>query len=117
MMDDHAKFHWGEGLKYVTEGIKAFFLLNGAATISVLTFLGNSRNGDDRLVYSMICFALGAVMGPIAFLFAYLTQLQYGNQNHAPAWRFHIATYVSIVAGIIFFLVGLVLAGCALIKV
>ena len=116
-MDDQAKFHWGEGLKYVTEGIKAFVLLNGAATISMLTFLGNARNSDDKLVYSMLCFAVGALMGPIAFLFAYLTQLQYGNQSHERAWQFHRLTYLSIIGGIIFFLIGVVFAVCALLKV
>ncbi|MGC1429370.1 MAG: hypothetical protein WA822_12330 [Albidovulum sp.] len=116
-MDDHVKFHWGEGLKYVTEGIKAFFLLNGAATISMLTFLGNARNGDDKLVYSMACFAIGALMGSVAFMFAYLTQLEYGNDHQVEAWRFHRATYGSVVVGILLFLVGVGFASCALLKV
>ena len=50
--EERSHFHWSEGLKYVSEGVIALFLLNGAATVSVLTFIGNENLGDDRLVYS-----------------------------------------------------------------
>ena len=42
-MEDETRFHWSEGMKYVSEGVKALFLLNGAATISILTFVGNTK--------------------------------------------------------------------------
>ena len=38
-MDEETKFHWAEGMKYALEGIKAIFVLNGAATVSILTFV------------------------------------------------------------------------------
>ncbi len=104
-------------MKFAHEGIKPMMLLNGVATISILTFIGNAKDGDDRLVYSMFCFALGALLGPISFLFAYLMQLQYGNDSFGPAWKFHSATYVCIFAGIILFLAGVVLAGCSFIQI
>ena len=111
MTDEDAKFHWSEGMKYAAEGIKAAFLLNGVAAISVLTVLGNVRSGDDRLVYSMMLFALGALLGPIAFLFAYLAQLQYGNARHGPAKSWHFATYAAVLCGMIAFAIGIGLAG------
>ena len=57
-MDEETKFHWAEGMKYVQEGIKAIFVLNGAATVSILTFVGNTKTKSDFLVYAMICFAI-----------------------------------------------------------
>jgi hypothetical protein len=54
--DDDSKFHWAEGMKYVAEALKGALLLNGAAAVSTLTFLGNSNLADDRLVYAMIFF-------------------------------------------------------------
>jgi hypothetical protein len=117
MVDENQQFHWGEGLKFATEGIKGFFLLNGAAAISILTFIGNANNGDDKLVYAMFCFALGALIGPVSFLFAYLTQLQYGNQNFTSALRYHNVTYASIILGMLFFLAGVVLAGYSFIQI
>ena len=67
-MEEETKFHWAEGMKYVVEGIKALFILNGAATVSILTFVGNTKSKSELLVYAMICFAVGAATGPIAFL-------------------------------------------------
>lgn len=103
-------------MKFAHEGIKSLMLLNGAATISVLTFIGNTRDGDDRLVYAMFCFALGALFGPVSFLFAYLTQLQYGNGNFGAASKLHRATYFCIFVGICLFLAGVVLAGLSFIQ-
>jgi len=117
MVDENEKFHWGEGLKYVSEGIKGLFLLNGAATIAILTFIGNASNGDDRLVYAMFFFSIGALMGPVSFFFAYLTQLQYGNLSHSGAWRFHRATYLCILIGIAVFLAGVYFAGISFIQI
>ncbi len=39
MADDETKWHWSEGMKYALEGIKTLFILNGAAAISILTFI------------------------------------------------------------------------------
>lgn len=110
---EDARFHWPEGMKYAIEGIKALFLLNGAATISILTFIGNENSGDNRLVYSMFCFALAALLGPIAFLSAYLTQLNYGNSDSVRASKFHFRTYVCFGMGVVFFVLGVVLSGLA----
>ena len=106
-----AHFHWQEGMKFAHEGIKSVMLLNGVSTVSVLTFIGNTYDGDDKLVYAMMCFALGSFFGPVSFLFAYLSQLQYGNGTFTSAAKFHWGTYFCIVFGLILFLAGVVLAG------
>jgi uncharacterized membrane protein len=100
-------------MKFASEGIKSLFILNGAATISVLTFVGNSQNGDDRFVYAMFLFACGAFLGPVAYLFAYLTELQYGNSAAAPAWKHHKLTYAVVLLSMICFFAGVLLAGLA----
>lgn len=83
-MKDETKFHWAEGMKYAAECIKALFLLNGAATISILTFIGNTKTKPEYLVIAMALFALGAATGPLAMGLAYLTQLSYGNSAISP---------------------------------
>ena len=77
--EDEAKFHWSEGMKYAVEGLKLLFILNGAATVSILSFIGNTMTKSSVLVVSMGSFVMGAVMGIIAIWLCYLTQLQYGN--------------------------------------
>lgn len=120
MSDAH--FHWGEGLKYVAEGLKGVFVLNGAAAISVLTFVGNlSDNGHlavtELLVFAMVSFGIGAVLGPVSFAFAYLTQLSYGNDDAKSAWSFHRLTYWSFGASLLAFFLGLCLAAFGLLRI
>ncbi len=120
-MDEETKFHWAEGMKYVLEGIKAIFVLNGAATVSILTFIGNTKTKSDFLVYAMVCFAIGALTGPISFLFAYLTQLNYGNASRtAGKWEsgqsFHKGTYLAVGCGMLLFIGGIVLASCGFLE-
>ena len=122
-MEEETKFHWAEGMKYALEGIKTLFLLNGAATVSILTFIGNTKDNSDQLIYSMICFAFGAATGPVSLFLAYLAQLKYGNaaMNYSDSdigWseasKLHNWTYVSIGVGLFLFLLGVILAGCSL---
>ena len=110
-MDDEAKFHWSEGMKYVSEGVKAMFLLNGAATLSVLTFIGNNKVSSTQLLEAMGSFAVGAATSPLTFLFAYLSQLKNGNagsrkQTALDARKFHYAAYVFFALGLLLFLAG-----------
>ena len=128
-MSDHAdaKWHWGEGTKYATEFIKTLFIINGAAAVSVLTFIGNTKIRDTKLIVAMTCFAIGVVTGACAQAFAYITQLDYGNsaqlldasapeyvryRRRAKFW--HYATYVSAVSGLVLFIVGVAYAAFGL---
>ena len=120
-MEEETKFHWAEGMKYVSEGIKALLFLNGAATVSILTFVGNTKSRSELLVFAMICFAFGAATGPVAFLLAYLTQLKYGNAfrtdgDWASAKKYHFCAYVAVGLGILLFLAGIIFASCGLLN-
>src|ERR1035441_7690900 len=83
---DDAKWHWAEGMKFALEGVKLLFILNGAASVSILTFVGNLKIGSIPLISAMLCFAFGAATTVPAMVFAYLTQLQYGNASQNPAY-------------------------------
>jgi hypothetical protein len=105
-MNEDNKFHWSEGMKYAAEAIKGVFLINGTASISMLTFIGNTKIATWHLVIGLFSFAIGALTGPIAFCLAYLTQLQYGNKVLAP--KVHTATYYIVGFGMLAFIVGIV---------
>lgn len=122
-MEEETKFHWVEGMKYALEGIKTSFLLNGAATVSVLTFIGNSKISSNLLVLAMGLFAFGAATGPISHFLAYITQLKYGNaamdvsvqeSDWGEATKMHFWVYFSVALGMISFLIGILLAGISL---
>jgi hypothetical protein len=116
-MDEETKFHWSEGMKYAHESIKGVFLINGGGAISILTFIGNKSAGgtvpSEPLVHAMLCFAFGAMAAPLAFLFAYLTQLQYGNRALGYSMRprsLHYAAYFFVISGLILFVAGMICA-------
>lgn len=123
---DEAKWHWAEGMKFALEGFKLLFILNGAASISILTFIGNMKAGSIQLILSLLCFALGAATTVPAMVLAYLTQLQYGNASQAgpnggPLWRKagkrHYAAYGFIALGLLCFVIGTILAACGLMQI
>lgn len=103
-------------MKFVAEGIKGIFLLNGAATIAVLSFVGNTQLSSRFLVYAMVVYSLGAMMGPVSFLFAYLTQLRYGNGHSEAAWTMHKWTYFFVGLGFVLFVAATLLAACGILK-
>ncbi len=78
-MKEQAKFHWGEGIKLAIEAIKMIFFLNGAATISVITFIGNLKQRSEPLVFAMQLFAFGAALAPVALVLGYLSQMYFGK--------------------------------------
>jgi hypothetical protein len=123
---EEAKWHWAEGMKYAIEGIKLLFVLNGAACVSILTFIGNVRTGSGLLIWSMVSFGMGAAMTAPTMIFAYLTQLYYGNasigeENDPGVWRgavrCHYTAYIFMALSLLFFLAGVGLAASRLTRV
>jgi hypothetical protein len=122
------QWHWGEGMKYALEGIKTLFILNGAAALAMLTFIGNTKTQSGPLVAAMVFFAVGAFMGAPTLWCAYLTQLNYGNAcmhiasdpSHATTWEVAVTwqnwTYIFAAGGLILFLGGVVTAACGLLR-
>ena len=111
-MSDDAKWHWGEGTKYVIEGAKTILIVNGAAAVSTLTFIGNAKVHPKPLIFAMILFAVGAMFSAMIFACAYLTQLYYGNSNSKLAHIWHACTYVVVISSLLLFFSGIVLAAC-----
>src|SRR5260370_2587451 len=109
-MSEDSKWHWGEGTKYAIEGAKSILIINGAASVSVLTFIGNMKLHSAYLIYAMILFAVGALSSVFIFIFAYATQLCYGNNNFTIAHRWHVLTYVVVLASVLSFVAGIVMA-------
>src|SRR5262249_21037808 len=103
--DDDTKWHWQEGNKYAVEGIKTLLLLNGAPALGLLTFAGG--HPGVSVGFPLLCFGLGALFAGLVFIFAYTTQLYYGNKNWPRANIFHTVTYILILASVIGFVGGL----------
>jgi hypothetical protein len=121
--EEQANWHWAEGIKFALEGVKLLFVLNGAASVSILTFIGNARNGPRFLVGGLVAFALGAASTIPAMIFAYLTQLHYGNASLGDtaglniwktAVKLHHWAYVFMALGLLCFLTGVGLAAFGL---
>lgn len=112
-------------MKFALEGIKLMFLINGASAVAILTFIGNIRIGSVSLVWAMLLFAFGAVMSAPAMIFAYLTQLHYGNASQealgSGTWRtavqMHYLGYASIALALLLFVGGAIFAAHGLLHI
>jgi hypothetical protein len=121
--DNQANWHWTEGIRFALEGVKMLFMLNGAASISILTFIGNAKAGSSFLVEALVAFAFGASSTIPAMILAYLTQLHYGNASlgdtaNLRTWRtagkYHYWAYGFMALGLTCFLAGVALAATGL---
>jgi hypothetical protein len=71
-----------------TEGLKALLLLNGGAVVALLAYLGRDPGARElaaRVMYSCAFFLGGLVLAAISFIFAYLTQLAFYNEDQEAA--------------------------------
>jgi len=114
MNDNDSKWHWEQGNQYAIEAIKTLLWLNGAAALALLTFEGNKVKAGSAAAKvaqlvgnSILSFGIGALCAALGFMFAYLTQLQYGNDKWHIASTVHRLTYGVLVLCILAFLVGL----------
>lgn len=122
-MSEQQNWHWEKGIAFALESVKAILLLNGAAAVAVLTFIGNEKSGSPWLVAGLVLFALGAASAVPTMILAYLTQLQYGNASGEDGadigtWRTalkcHYWAYGLMGFSIVCFLVGMVLGAWGL---
>ena len=106
--DDHEKWHWAEGNKYAIEGIKTLLLLNGGSAVALLAFIGNWKEGPRPSIGSaLLWFGAGALCAAVAFIGAYMTQLNYGSRRQSIAERWHRITYLLILLSAVAFGLGL----------
>lgn len=116
------QWHWDQGNKFAVEGLKVLLLLNGGAAVALMTFLGhlNQKGVTAAAGSALVVFGLGALSTTVAFACAYASQLQYGNdargvegaRSKATFW--HNLTYGAVIASGVLFLVGLLVAWCAM---
>ena len=110
--------------EYVSGGLKALLLINGAAGIAILAFLGNIVETEyarwiKGLAWGLVFFSIGDFLSTISWLFAYISQTYYneaaGNDkiiNNGTFWR-NITIVAVVISGIVF-LVGGFLIFCVI---
>ena len=103
-------------LKYASGGLKTLLLLNGAAGIAILAFLGNILGTEFErwirgIAWGLVFFSIGAFFSTISWLFAYISQTYYNEANgndkmikNGTIWR--NTTIITVVVSGIAFLVG-----------
>jgi len=111
---EEQRFHWNEGNKYAIEAMKAPLWLNGGSAAALLTLFGGAR---PRLVtsdfgYSILSFAVGATLSLILFVWAYATQLHYGNKGITKTGQWiHSGGYIVLLGALLVGVNGIAVAG------
>ena len=80
---DWQRYNIDQAIRYSIEAVKSVLLLNGAAAIALLAFMGANAGKEDPLVevsielfkLALMCFGGGASLCALTFLFAYIAQL------------------------------------------
>jgi hypothetical protein len=108
----NAQWQWGEGTKYALEAGKSLILINGAAAIGILTFVGNHPPKTFGIFRAINMFSIGALLGAIFFAFSYLAQLYYGNRSfnagaHKWAAYWHRCAFLTAAASVALFVWGM----------
>ncbi len=110
------------GFTYVAEGTKAAFLLNGAAAIALMTFIGGQRSEWPaiELTSALATFAAGAGSAVLTLGIAYMSQSFFAlmnvhrKQRSTAAEIFQIAGIFTFVGSVLLFLLGLARTGAGL---
>jgi hypothetical protein len=105
--------------------MKALLLINGAAVVAILAYLGNitghthDQPNPDGVRYALWSFAGGVFCASITFCISYLTQLRLYEEGKGEETGKHVCSlYVGIgmaFLSIVCFVCGTVIAGCALV--
>jgi hypothetical protein len=111
-------------IDYALSAFRSALILNGAAAIALLSFVGAQKNllaVSTALMSGLAAFALGAVFATVGLCFSYLAQSNFTKQfaeniNVAPknGMRLRLAAIVCAIASIASFCGGLAFAYCAL---
>ncbi len=86
---DWQRYNIDQAINYSIEAIKSVLLMNGAAAIALLAFLGANTGKEDPLVevsielfkLALMCFGGGASLCGLTFFFAYIAQLFFAGIN------------------------------------
>jgi hypothetical protein len=73
--------HFKSVISMAELALKSSILVNGGAAVALLTFIGKVTTGDKSLlVYALLSFSIGVLMGAIATFLAYLAQYHFMEQ-------------------------------------
>ena len=116
-MDTHAQETYKSMHSISVEGMKALLLINGAAIVSLLTFLGNAKVGKELAKCAdlpLTAFVSGVVFSVFAFVFSYATQFALFNETVRPNSYHGPKHMVFVVIALLFVVLGLVtfVVGC-----
>jgi len=106
---------------FAKDGIRHLILINGAAVVALLAFLGHDRVGSTgttdtgQLALAMILFGAGVATGAICALLAYLFQtVEREGQEWVRARKLlRYSAVGAALSGVAFFVAGLLVATCA----
>jgi hypothetical protein len=108
-------------LAFAHNGIKHLILINGAAVIALLAFLGhdNAVGGGAasvrKLAHAMIWFGSGVAAGAVSELLAYIFQTVEREAHHRIRLRVLLRVFAigAAIAGVVCFVIGSLIAACA----
>jgi len=98
---------------FAQAALKTSLLVNGAAAIALLTFIGNiwtkvqAPAVAQSLSAALVLFCLGALAAALSTATTYLTQYCYQRPRQKTAMTFHMATLVLITVSYAFFGFGI----------
>lgn len=98
---------------FAQAALKTCLLVNGAATIALLTFIGNIWTKTQTpavaqaLSSSLALFAVGALLAAVATATTYITQWCYERAHEKTAVIFHMATVILVLGSYVLFGFGI----------
>src|SRR5690554_6666034 len=73
--------HFKSVISMAKLALRSTILVDGAAAVSLMTFVGNTKeSSDNSVVYGLFAFAVGVLFGAIATFFGYLSQNEFMRQ-------------------------------------
>ncbi len=87
--DWHQQKTYESMITYGVNAVKFVLIANGAAILSILTFLGNHPDRIGYIKPALIFFMIGVVCGCAVNITAYLTQLSLFNQRSHTARKLY----------------------------
>jgi ABC-type sugar transport system permease subunit len=84
--DFHPEETYKSLITIAIEVLKTLALVNGGAAVAILAYLGNLTSREParslpNMTWALVSFALGLFLTVLAFIVAYLTQLQLYNED------------------------------------
>lgn len=115
--------HQEKAVDLSKEGLRTLVLLNGAAAIALLAFIGQIIKDAPALVATLACalvvFVAGALLGGLATVAAYITQYLIAESATIKSYKrpsevLHKIALALVAAGYLTFIVGAFIAASAI---